>query len=223
MIELLVKAPGKRYRKATATEILTAAAYYTRKQVIGQSLTAPSLVHQYLSAALRDRSYEVFCTLYLDRRYRVIEFEETFQGTIDCSYVHPRVIVSRVLELGAAAVIFAHNHPSGYTEPSDDDRKITRQLYDPAACQRYATHRGSAAQRRKNFSNRLRRSNAHTRHRPTYRETVLSGKRRSHATVPRHRCRRLVSLADGYASHRNGDLVFGIESIERGIVICSMK
>jgi len=75
MIELMIKAPGKRYRKATPTEVLAAAAYYTRKQVIGQSLTAPSLVRHYLSTVLRDRSYEIFCTLYLDHQHRVIEFE----------------------------------------------------------------------------------------------------------------------------------------------------
>src|SRR5690554_3965798 len=84
----------------------------------GHPLTNPQATREYLSAALRDRPHEVFCALHLDTRHRVIAFDELFTGTIDAAHVHPRVVVEKALVRWAAALIVAHNHPSGVAEPS---------------------------------------------------------------------------------------------------------
>jgi DNA repair protein RadC len=81
-----------------------------------------------LQARLQDRPYEVFCCLFLDNRNRVIRLEELFRGTIDGASVHPREVVRQALACNAAAVILAHNHPSGIAEPSQADEFITRRL-----------------------------------------------------------------------------------------------
>lgn len=94
----------------------------------GSALENPAQTRDYLMARLRDYSFEVFSCLYLDNRHRVIQFEELFRGTINGASVHPREVVKKALGHNAAAVIFAHNHPSGVAEPSAADREITRQL-----------------------------------------------------------------------------------------------
>ncbi len=96
----------------------------------GQALTSPGATRHYLAAELRHRPHEVFCALMLDTRHRVIRFEELFTGTIDSAHVHPRVVVERALQHKAAALIIAHNHPSGIAEPSQADLAITRRLRD---------------------------------------------------------------------------------------------
>jgi DNA repair protein RadC len=68
--------------------------------------------------------------VFLDNRHRVLYFEEMFQGTIDGSQIHPRVVLQRALEANAAAVILYHNHPSGVAEPSKADENITSRLKD---------------------------------------------------------------------------------------------
>ena len=93
-------------------------------------LSSPELVRAFLLTKLRDRDHEVFCCLYLDNRNRLLSFEELFNGTIDGASVHPREVVKRALHARAAAVIFAHNHPSGVAEPSRADEMITRRLKD---------------------------------------------------------------------------------------------
>jgi DNA repair protein RadC len=99
----------------------------------GSALENPQQTRDYLSARLRDYSFEVFSCLYLDNRHRVIQFEELFRGTINGASVHPREVVKKALAHNAAAVIFAHNHPSGVAEPSEADRRITQQLRDALA------------------------------------------------------------------------------------------
>ncbi|HHH89599.1 MAG TPA: JAB domain-containing protein [Aliiroseovarius sp.] len=94
------------------------------------ALTDPAATRRYLRARLRDHVFEVFACLFLDNRHRVIRFEELFRGTIDGASVHPREVVRRTLEHNAAAVIFAHNHPSGVAEPSEADRRLTRRLQE---------------------------------------------------------------------------------------------
>jgi DNA repair protein RadC len=94
----------------------------------GPALAAPEATRTFLLAQLRDRPYEVFCCLYLDNRHRLIVFEELFRGTIDRAGVHPREVLRQTLLHNAAAVIFAHNHPSGVLEPSQADELITRRL-----------------------------------------------------------------------------------------------
>ncbi len=94
------------------------------------ALTSPAVTRDYLRARLRDLPHEVFCCLFLDNRNRVISFEELFRGTIDGASVHPREVVKTALQRNAAAVILAHNHPSGVAEPSQADEIITRRLRD---------------------------------------------------------------------------------------------
>jgi DNA repair protein RadC len=96
----------------------------------GDALTSPDDTRRYLAARLRDYPFEVFACLFLDNRHRVIAFEELFRGTIDGASVHPREVVRRALTHNAAAVILAHNHPSGVAEPSRCDEAITRRLRD---------------------------------------------------------------------------------------------
>jgi DNA repair protein RadC len=100
---------------------------------VGPALAAPETTRSFLLAQLRDRPYEVFCCLYLDNRHRLLAFEELFRGTIDRAGVHPREVLRQTLAHNAAAVIFAHNHPSGVLEPSQADELITRRLRDALA------------------------------------------------------------------------------------------
>lgn len=99
----------------------------------GKGLTSPSAVRDFLRARLTRRPREVFAALFLDNRHRVIRFEELFYGTIDAATVHPREVVRKALAANAAAVIFAHNHPSGSTEPSAADKHLTKRLTDALA------------------------------------------------------------------------------------------
>lgn len=93
-----------------------------------EALLNPAACAEYLRARIVAYPYEVFACLFLDNRHRVIAFEELFRGSIDGASVHPREVVRRCLTLNAAAVIFAHNHPSGVAEPSQADREITHEL-----------------------------------------------------------------------------------------------
>ncbi|HVF34975.1 MAG TPA: DNA repair protein RadC [Candidatus Saccharimonadia bacterium] len=97
------------------------------------ALTDPRRCGEYLRAWLGPYPYEVFACLFLDNRHRVIASEELFRGTIDGASVHPREVVRRALSHNAAAVILAHNHPSGVAEPSAADVAITRRLRDALA------------------------------------------------------------------------------------------
>lgn len=97
------------------------------------AMTGPQATRQFLCARLADRPYETFCCLYLDNRHRVIAFAELFRGTIDGAAVHPREVIREVLAHNAAAVILAHNHPSGVAEASRADELITRRLSDALA------------------------------------------------------------------------------------------
>jgi len=96
----------------------------------GDALTSTDATREFLKLHLRGRCHEVFACLFLDNRHRVIAFEELFQGTIDGASVHPRVVVKETLRHNAAAVILAHNHPSGVAEPSQADIRITQRLRD---------------------------------------------------------------------------------------------
>ena len=96
-------------------------------------LNSPAEVRHYLKARLRDYRREVFVCLFLDTQHRVICCEELFQGTLDASSVYPREVVQRALALNAAALIFAHNHPSGIAEPSQADQRITTRLCEALA------------------------------------------------------------------------------------------
>lgn len=99
----------------------------------GDALASPEHTRRFLAAQLRDQLQEVFGCLFLDTRHRVIRYVELFHGTVDGAAVHPREVVRRALDLNAAAVIAAHNHPSGAAEPSAADRALTRRLSEALA------------------------------------------------------------------------------------------
>jgi len=92
------------------------------------SLNSPSAVREYLRLALSGKEHEVFITIFLDAQNRVLASEESFRGTLTQTSVYPREIVKAALRHNAAAVIFAHNHPSGVNEPSHADEALTRAL-----------------------------------------------------------------------------------------------
>ncbi len=96
-------------------------------------INSPKATREFLISRLRDRPYEVFCCLHLDNRHRFIAFDELFRGTIDGASVHPREVVRQALARNAAAVILAHNHPSGVAEPSQADELITQRLRESLA------------------------------------------------------------------------------------------
>ncbi len=102
---------------------------HLREQLEGRDvMTSSELTRQYLRARLGKYEHEVFACLYLDNQHRVVTLEELFSGTIDGAAVYPREVVKRCLHNNAAAVIFAHNHPSGIAEPSQADVSITQRL-----------------------------------------------------------------------------------------------
>jgi len=107
--------------------------HFSEKLQRGDALTSPEETRRLLKTQLRKYPYEVFACLFLDNRHRMIECEELFRGTIDGASVHPREVVRRALHHNAAAVILAHNHPSGVCEPSEADSRITRRLKEALA------------------------------------------------------------------------------------------
>ena len=94
----------------------------------GDPLRSPEDTRRFLTSRLGTYPHEVFAGLFLDNRHRVIQYRELFRGTIDGAAVYPREVVRQALEDNAAAVIFAHNHPSGVAEPSQADISLTRRL-----------------------------------------------------------------------------------------------
>ena len=107
--------------------------YLAERLVRGEALSSTADTRQFLQAQLRDRQNEVFCVLFLDNRHRVLVFEELFQGTLNGTAVYPREVVKQALKYNAAAVILAHNHPSGVAEPSRADEQLTSRLKEALA------------------------------------------------------------------------------------------
>ena len=89
---------------------------------------SPARVKEFVGLQLGGREHEVFAVLFLDAQSRLVRLEEMFRGTLTQTSVYPREVVKRALELGAAAVILAHNHPSGAAEPSRADEYLTQTL-----------------------------------------------------------------------------------------------
>jgi DNA repair protein RadC len=102
--------------------------YYAQSLPSGETIRSPADTETFLKSRLRHLGHEVFCCLFLDNRHRVLRFDELFRGTIDGTTVYPREVVKEALAVNAAAVILAHNHPSGVAEPSQADERITRRL-----------------------------------------------------------------------------------------------
>ena len=121
---------GDQFREATAEAVLhrANALMAQRFRPGAPVLTARNRTREFLSLKLGALEHEVFAALFLDNRHRLIEYVELFRGTIDGASVHPREVVKEGLSRNAAAVIFAHCHPSGQTSPSHADELITRRL-----------------------------------------------------------------------------------------------
>jgi DNA repair protein RadC len=122
--------PGSRRHSILQAALELTRRHYRQELSAGPALESPAATRAFLIAQLRDKPYEVFCVLFLDNRHRLIAFDELFRGTIDGASVHPREVVRQALHRNAAAVILAHNHPSGVAEPSQADELITLRLRD---------------------------------------------------------------------------------------------
>ena len=108
--------------------VAAALAVLEQRATYGDALSSPGAVRDYLRLSLANREHEVFVCVWLTAQHRVLAFEEVFQGTLTQTSVYPREIVKGALKVNAAAVIFAHNHPSGVAEPSASDELLTRSL-----------------------------------------------------------------------------------------------
>lgn len=106
--------------------------YLKFKMTESSILTSPNLTHHYLASQFVNKDREVFLVIFLNNQNQVICNEEMFLGTYNCVEVHPREIVRKALSCNASAIILAHNHPSGFSEPSQADRDVTEQI--EAAC-----------------------------------------------------------------------------------------
>ncbi|AUH50405.1 hypothetical protein CXB49_06085 [Chromobacterium sp. ATCC 53434] len=100
---------------------------------LGDALSSPQQVRDYLRLSIGRRDVEIFVVIFLSAQNRLIEVEEVFEGTLTETRVYPREVLRRALRYNAAAVIVAHNHPSGVSEPSSADRILTRTLKDALA------------------------------------------------------------------------------------------
>src|SRR5438067_2930463 len=118
--------PAKRAQFAAAVELARRALQEKLKE--NPALTSPGAVRDYLRLRLAARKEEAFVCMWLDAQHKVIDVEEPFKGTLTQTSVYPREIVKSALRYNAAAVIFAHNHPSGIAEPSRADELLTQTL-----------------------------------------------------------------------------------------------
>ena len=123
--------PAKTAQLAAALELARRSAQETIREA--KLLTSPGAVRDYLRIAIGGRPYEVFVCIWLDAQHRVIKFDEPFRGTLTQTSVYPREVVKMALQTNAAAVIFAHNHPSGVAQPSQADELLTHNLRDALA------------------------------------------------------------------------------------------
>ena len=126
-MKLYKKQDNGRYTIVGVEEIAEAYVECTAGTV-GTSIRSPDDTHHFLKARLSNLEHESFCCIYLDNRHRVIQFEHLFRGTVDGTSVYPREVVKEALKHNAAAIILAHNHPSGVAEPSQADERITKRL-----------------------------------------------------------------------------------------------
>jgi len=123
--------PAKTAQLAAALELLRRSLDEKSKE--RSALTSPGAVRDYLRLTLGQREHEVFVCIWLDAQHKVMGFEESFEGTLTQTSVYPREIVKTALARNAAAVIFAHNHPSGVAQPSQSDELLTRNLKEALA------------------------------------------------------------------------------------------
>lgn len=130
----LVAAVGGAYAAVTDEEVISVALRIVAKRLVRSNvLRSPGAAREYLALRLAGLEHEVFACLYIDNRHHVIACDELFRGTIDGASVHPREVVKQALCYNAAAVILAHNHPSGVAVPSQADELVTRRLKEALA------------------------------------------------------------------------------------------
>lgn len=126
---LYIRGSNHRYRVADDDEVIfEALQIQNRRFSQGQPLTSPDKGKDCIKLKLAALEHEVFVCLFLDNQHRVIACDELFRGTIDGASIHPREVVKATLKHNAAALILAHNHPSGISEPSQADKVITDKL-----------------------------------------------------------------------------------------------
>ena len=126
---LQVRDVDGQYRVASADEVLSQAWGVLADRVKpGVTMSSPQAVKDYLRLEIGLLEHEVFSVVFLDAQYRVIELKQMFRGTVTQTSVYPREVVKEALQLNAAAVILAHNHPSGVPEPSRADEMLTQTL-----------------------------------------------------------------------------------------------
>jgi DNA repair protein RadC len=123
--------PAKTAQFAAAMELARRSAEERVRE--SNALTSPGAVRDYLRLKLGGRPHEVFVCIWLDAQHRAIKFDEPFSGTLTQTSVYPREIVKQALAVNAAAVIFAHNHPSGVAQPSQADELLTANLKEALA------------------------------------------------------------------------------------------
>lgn len=126
---LLVRDVDSQYRPALAEEVLNHARRVLAHRVRrGATMSSPQAVKDHLRLEIGMLEHEVFCVLFLDAQHRIIALKQMFRGTVTQTSVYPREVVKEALSLNAAAVILAHNHPSGAVEPSRADEYLTQTL-----------------------------------------------------------------------------------------------
>lgn len=126
---LLVRDVDGHYRPARAEEVLSQARRVLSQRVRrGATMSSPQAVKDHLRLEIGALEHEVFCVLFLDAQHRIIVLKQMFRGTVTQTSVYPREVVKEALAQNAAAVILAHNHPSGAPEPSRADEYLTQTL-----------------------------------------------------------------------------------------------
>ena len=128
-MKFYVRDSSATYRRASSEELLRAARTILRRKFRrGTAVRDPRSAGEYLVGELAHLDHECFAILWLDARHRVLAFDPLFRGTIDGTSVYPREVVRSAISVNAAACILAHNHPSGFGEPSPADTRITQRL-----------------------------------------------------------------------------------------------
>ena len=131
---LFVRDQYGRVQPATVGQILEAARQVIEQQLQrGTTFSEPRVAHDFLRSKLCGLAHEMFAVVFLDHQHRLIAYDAMFRGTINQAAVYPREVVKEALARNAAAVILAHNHPSGSPEPSEADKQLTQRLREALA------------------------------------------------------------------------------------------
>jgi len=126
---LYIQDPSGTYRPAPKDAVLTEAKRLSSHQLRrGVFVSNPTDAKEAIATKLSGYQYEMFACLFLDSAHRVLAWVEMFRGSVNAATIHPREVVKEALRLNAAAVILAHNHPSGCSSPSSQDISLTNTL-----------------------------------------------------------------------------------------------